>query len=166
MAEIAAGRKGREFTYPALENDAQRQFVRAWTEPEAEANATQVKTASDRGIAALLGLALGDAMGTPLEFLPPGTFQPLTDMVGGGPFNLKPGEWTDDTSMALCLAESLVKSKGFDPNDQMETYCRWWQQGHWSVKGKCFDIGATVSEALEKYRATGRSEERRGGKEC
>ena len=58
---------------------------------------------------ALLGLAVGDALGTTLEFTPPGTFEPVTDMVGGGPFGLEPGQWTDDTSMALCLAESLVE---------------------------------------------------------
>ena len=49
----------------------------------------------------LLGLAVGDALGTTLEFSPPGSFDPIEDMVGGGPFGLKPGRWTDDTSMAL-----------------------------------------------------------------
>lgn len=73
----------------------------------------------DRYRGALLGLAAGDALGTTVEFSPPGTFQPLDDIVGGGPFNLKPGEWTDDTSMALCLAESLIECKGFDPVDQL-----------------------------------------------
>lgn len=63
----------------------------------------------------LLGLGVGDALGTTLEFKPPGTFPPLTEMVGGGPFHLQPGEWTDDTSMALCLAESLIERQGFDP---------------------------------------------------
>ena len=63
----------------------------------------------------LLGLAVGDAVGTALEFKSPGSFEPLTDMVGGGPFRLEPGQWTDDTSMALCLAKSLVESNGFDP---------------------------------------------------
>ena len=66
-------------------------------------------TTLDRYRGCLLGLAAGDALGTTLEFEAPGSFEPLTDMVGGGPFNLKPGEWTDDTSMALCLAESLVE---------------------------------------------------------
>jgi ADP-ribosyl-[dinitrogen reductase] hydrolase len=72
---------------------------------------------------ALLGLAAGDALGTTLEFKPPGTFAPLTDMTGGGEFHLKPGEWTDDTSMALCLAESLIEKRGFDAKDQMDRYC-------------------------------------------
>jgi ADP-ribosylglycohydrolase len=58
---------------------------------------------TDRYRDALLGLAVGDALGTTLEFNRPGTFTPITDMIGGGPFNLEPGQWTDDTSMALCL---------------------------------------------------------------
>ena len=68
----------------------------------------------------LLGLATGDALGTTLEFKPPGTFAPLADMIGGGPFHLKPGEWTDDTSMALGPAESLIEKRGFDAQDQMD----------------------------------------------
>src|ERR1700732_2426031 len=94
---------------------------------------------------ALLGLAAGDALGTTLEFKPPGSFKRLTDMQGGGPFNLQPGQWTDDTSMALCLADSLVRMHGFDPKDQMERYCRWWQDGYLSCTGRCFDIGLPVS---------------------
>jgi ADP-ribosyl-[dinitrogen reductase] hydrolase len=104
---------------------------------------------------ALLGLAAGDALGTTLEFKSPGTFKPLSDMVGGGPFNLQPGQWTDDTSMALCLGESLVRCHGFDPKDQMERYCRWWQEGYLSYTGRCFDIGLTVSAALSKYTEAG-----------
>ena len=96
---------------------------------------------------ALLGLAAGDALGTTLEFKPPGTFAPLADMIGGGPFHLKPGQWTDDTSMALCLAESLVERNGFDAKDQMERYCGWREEGYLSSNGMCFDIGNTVSGA-------------------
>ena len=64
----------------------------------------------DRFLGCLLGLAAGDALGTTLEFKPPGTFEPITDMVGRGPFRLAAGQWTDDTSMALCLAESLIET--------------------------------------------------------
>jgi ADP-ribosylglycohydrolase len=53
----------------------------------------------DRYRGCLLGLAVGDALGTTLEFKRPGTFKPISDMVGRGPFDLKPGQWTDDTSM-------------------------------------------------------------------
>ncbi|MFL5340701.1 MAG: ADP-ribosylglycohydrolase family protein [Gemmataceae bacterium] len=109
----------------------------------------------DRYRGALLGLAAGDALGTTLEFRRPGGFEPLTDIVGGGPFHLKPGEWTDDTSMALCLAESLVERPEFDPRHQMETYCRWHNDGHLSVKGWCFDIGGTTSAALGRFERSG-----------
>jgi ADP-ribosyl-[dinitrogen reductase] hydrolase len=102
----------------------------------------------------MMGLAVGDAIGTTLEFKSPGTFKPLTDMIGGGPFNLTPGQWTDDTSMALCLAESLIE-KGFDAQDQMERYVRWWREGHLSSTGTCFDIGNATSTALRSFQETG-----------
>ncbi|MCB0196589.1 MAG: ADP-ribosylglycohydrolase family protein [Anaerolineae bacterium] len=104
---------------------------------------------------ALLGLACGDAVGTTLEFKPPGTFEPIDDMVGGGPFNLEPGQWTDDTSMALCLAESLLEKRGFDPTDQIERYVRWYHRGYMSSTGECFDIGNTVRSALHHFEKTG-----------
>ena len=103
----------------------------------------------------LMGLAAGDAVGTTVEFMRPGSFPPVTDLVGGGPFRLKPGEWTDDTSMALCLADSLITCGGFDPGDQMDRYLRWRDDGYLSSNGRCFDIGITVSDALNRYRDTG-----------
>lgn len=104
----------------------------------------------------LLGLAVGDAVGTTVEFNPPGTFPLVGDMVGGGPFGLNPGEWTDDTSMALCLADSLITCKGFDARDQMDRYVRWWKEGYLGSNGRCFDIGGTVSQALRRYQQTGK----------
>ena len=95
----------------------------------------------DRFRGALVGLAVGDAIGTSVELRPPGTFPPVTDMVGGGPFGLPPGAWTDDTSMALCLADSLLARRGFDPVDQLERYRRWYREGERSSVGRCFDIG-------------------------
>ena len=74
-------------------------------------------------------MAVGDAVGTTVEFQERGSFPPVTDMVGGGPFSLKAGFWTDDTSMALCLATSLIEKHGFDPKDQMDRYCRWRKVG-------------------------------------
>ena len=110
---------------------------------------------SDRARGCLLGLAVGDAVGTTVEFSRRGSFAPLTDMIGGGPFHLKAGEWTDDTSMALCLAESLVERCAFDARDQMTRYCRWWHEGHLSSNGRCFDIGITVSGALRRFEESG-----------
>jgi ADP-ribosyl-[dinitrogen reductase] hydrolase len=102
----------------------------------------------------LLGLAIGDAVGATVEFKERGSFPPMNDMVGGGPHRLKPGQWTDDTSMALCLATSLVEQGGFDANDQMDRYCQWRQEGYLSSTGECFDIGNTTSYALDCYQAT------------
>jgi ADP-ribosylglycohydrolase len=82
-------------------------------------NSTKMSFTIDRFRGCLLGLAAGDALGTTLEFKAPGSFIPLEDMVGGGPFGLQPGQWTDDTSMALCLADSLIELQGFDPIDQV-----------------------------------------------
>ncbi len=109
---------------------------------------------TDRYRGCLIGLAVGDALGTTLEFQPPGSFTLLNDMVGGGIFRLKPGQWTDDTSMALCLAESLIERRGFDPRDQMERYLRWYRDGYLSSTGRCFDIGSTVRAALERFETT------------
>ena len=108
-------------------------------------------TDRDRFRGCLLGLAAGDALGTTLEFKSPGSFEPISDMVGGGPFNLQPGQWTDDTSMALCLATSLVECDGFDPMDQMQRYVRWVGEGYLSSTGTCFDFGRTVARALAKF---------------
>ena len=102
-----------------------------------------------------MGLAVGDALGTTLEFKAPGTFEPLKDLVGGGPFHLEAGQWTDDTSMALCLAESLIEKKGFDPVDQLKKYVRWYREGYLSSTGKCFDIGTTIRSALVHFEKTG-----------
>jgi ADP-ribosyl-[dinitrogen reductase] hydrolase len=102
----------------------------------------------------LVGLAIGDALGTTLEFSRPGSFTPIKDIVGGGPFHLKAGEWTDDTSMALCLAESLITKTGFDPVDQMERYLKWFKDGYLSSNGICFDIGTTTLSSLMKFKET------------
>src|SRR4051794_19459334 len=88
----------------------------------------------------LLGLATGDALGAPLEGFPPGSFTPVKGMIGGGFHGLEPGYWTDDTALALCLAESLIKRRGFDPVDQLERYVRWFREGHLSSTGECFGI--------------------------
>ena len=112
-------------------------------------------TARDRFRGCLVGLAAGDALGTTLEFKNPGTFEPIDDMVGGGPFPLEAGQWTDDTSMALCLATSLIETDGFDPMDQMQRYFRWWREGYMSSIGYCFDIGNTTRDALSRFERTG-----------
>lgn len=111
--------------------------------------------ARDRAVGALVGLAVGDAVGTTLEFQPPGTFVPIDDMVGGGPFRLAPGQWTDDTSMAMCLAESILDTGHLDLEDQMRRYVAWRRDGYWASTGRCFDIGTTTSVALARFERTG-----------
>jgi ADP-ribosyl-[dinitrogen reductase] hydrolase len=103
----------------------------------------------------LLGLAAGDALGTTVEFKSPGTFPPVSTITGGGIFRLKAGEWTDDTSMALCLAESLIARREMDLVDQLVRYCQWREKGHLSSNGRCFDIGNTVGQALDRFKRSG-----------
>src|ERR1019366_1795767 len=104
----------------------------------------------DRCRGALIGLAVGDALGAAVEFSDPGSFPPVTGYRSGGPHGLKPGEWTDDTSMALALADSIA-SVGWDLNDQASRYVEWWQTGKYSVNGRRFDIGITTRNALGKF---------------
>jgi ADP-ribosyl-[dinitrogen reductase] hydrolase len=103
----------------------------------------------------LLGLACGDALGAPIEFMGPDQFDPVVDFRGGGVFGVQPGQWTDDTSMALCLADSLIRCRDFDPADQMQRYLRWYREGYLSSVGACFDIGSTTREALERFGVEG-----------
>lgn len=104
-----------------------------------------------RYLGSLLGLAVGDALGAPVEFKARGSFDAVFEMQSGGPFNLKKGQWTDDTSLALCLGSSLVEKNGFDPYDQIERYQKWFREGYMSCTGNCFDIGNTTKAALLRY---------------
>lgn len=152
LAHLQAVR--RDIDRSAPETPAQHDFVRRWQEPTA-VHAATMRQIRDRARGAMLGLAVGDAVGTTLEFQRPGTFTPISDMVGGGPFALPVGAWTDDTSMMLCLAESLLVCGGFDATDQMQRYVRWHETGYFSVTGRCFDIGSTVLGSLMRFRRTG-----------
>jgi ADP-ribosyl-[dinitrogen reductase] hydrolase len=98
---------------------------------------------------------VGDALGATLEFSVRDAKPRLTQMIGGGPFDLKPGEWTDDTAMALALAYSLLSCRGFDAADLMERFVSWWRDGEYSCTGACFDIGTTTREALFRFQETG-----------
>lgn len=102
----------------------------------------------------LVGLAVGDALGASVEFMAPGSFEPVTGYRAGGPHNLPPGYWTDDTSMALCSAYSLIERKGFDPHDHMDRFVRWFRNGYCSSTGTCFDIGNRTHSALLRYEKT------------
>lgn len=114
-----------------------------------------MKNLQKKALGSFLGLAVGDALGTTLEFQKRDVFPKVTSLVGGGVFSLRPGDWTDDMSMALCLADSLIESKGFNPLDQMSKYCDWYKNGYNSSNGYCFDIGNTVRQALNTFLKTG-----------
>lgn len=109
----------------------------------------------DRLLGSFIGLAIGDAVGTTVEFRERDTFEPVTDMVGKGPFNLPAGYFTDDTSMALCLAESLIAFPDFSRIDLLERFSRWYRDGENSPTGRCFDIGSTTRSAIVNWEKTG-----------
>lgn len=115
---------------------------------------TEPGAIADRATGALLGLAVGDAVGTTLEFRGRDSGAAVTDMVGGGPFDLKAGEWTDDTAMALALADSLAAHDSFDEQDLLGRFVNWWQWGEYSCTGECFDIGITTRHALQRWLST------------
>lgn len=140
----------------AIETVAQEKYVRkAKPLPRRSAMAGVPKANEDRAIGCLLGLAIGDALGTTLEFSSRDSLPVVTDLVGGGPFSLKAGEWTDDTSMALCLADSLLACRQLDPAELMGRFQHWRDRGHNSVTGHCFDIGITTSQSISRFAADG-----------
>lgn len=108
------------------------------------------KSTKDYRRGTLMGLGIGDALGAAVEFKSPGSFKPVTGYRSGGPHGLEAGEWTDDTSMALALADSIA-TVGWDLNDQADRYVQWWRTGKYSVNGRCFDIGITTRRALGNF---------------
>ena len=109
----------------------------------------------DRAVGALLGLAVGDAIGASREFTRRDAMPPLREMVDGGHFSLRAGEWTDDTAMALCLADSILACRKLDQHDLLQRFCRWWRRGENSCTGSSFSIGITTYAALERYERSG-----------
>jgi ADP-ribosylglycohydrolase len=152
----------RSLQWPTVPETAeQSDYVRAWTprvfaaEPEADPLLDPATLAAARGLrerflGALLGLAVGDAVAAATQYKRPGRFDPIGDMLGGGPFDLPRGAWSDDTAMALCLAESLLEREGFDARDQVARYRRWQQHGHLSATGQCLGITAGTARALAR----------------
>ncbi len=108
----------------------------------------------NRFLGCFVGLAVGDAVGAPLEFLRRGSFEPVSAMTEGGKLRIRKGEFTDDTSMALCLADSLTSMGRFDPADQMERYGQWVVNGRFSSRPQAFGFGQTFMTAWFRYRKT------------
>lgn len=111
---------------------------------------TAARNLRDRYLGALLGLAVGDAVAAATQYRRAGTFTPVGDMLGGGPFDLPRGGYSDDTAMALCLADSLLERNGFDARDQIETYRRWQTEGYLSATGQCVGITASTARAIAR----------------
>jgi len=100
----------------------------------------------------LLGLAVGDALGTTLEFGPRRSLDNLhTEMIGGGVFGLAPGQWTDDTAMAVAMGRSLVHEKAFHPLNILNEWSEWYLRGKHACTGDCFDIGNATRSALDAF---------------
>ncbi|HVH84512.1 MAG TPA: ADP-ribosylglycohydrolase family protein, partial [Steroidobacteraceae bacterium] len=149
----------RSVQWPSIpETELQVEYVRGWTAPpppEGDPLLEPSTLAAARGLrerflGALLGLALGDAAAAATQFKRPDRLAPVGDLLGGGPFDLPRGGWSDDTAMALCLAESLLERNGFDARDQVERYTRWQRQGHLSATGRCLGITAGTARALAR----------------
>ncbi len=152
-----AVRRVRDARPGAIETRAQQAHVAHVERCAPRAPAAPARTDDDirdRALGALLGLAVGDAVGTTLEFRDRDSEPRLDDMVGGGPFHQPPGGWTDDTSMALALADSLASCDALDGRDLMDRFVRWWREGEYSHTGGCFDIGITTRQALARYEET------------
>jgi len=143
----------RSDTWPEVpETDVQRDFIRAYVPVTDPTRAVEVmdaaRTLRERFQGALLGLAVGDALAAHTQFRKPGSFAAVGDLLGGGPFDLPRGAWTDDTAMALLLGESLLDCEGFDGQDQVNRYVRWQREGYGSATGQCVGISASVARAL------------------
>lgn len=118
--------------------------------PRREFNDSKIDNRID---GSLVGLAVGDALGASVEFRPQKYLaeHPVHGMMGGGTWGLQAGQWTDDTSMALCLASSLITKRTFNPYDQLVRYKWWYRYGYLSSTGKCFDIGNATRNAIEEF---------------
>lgn len=145
----------REARPGAIENQAQEVYVMRSSSVGEDLPGCSERYIEDRAIGAMLGLAIGDALGTTLEFSARDSKPRLTDMVGGGPFKLEPGQWTDDTAMALALMDSLSSNPQLDEADLMRRFAAWHEEGTYSCTGTCFDIGSTVRAALARFKASG-----------
>jgi len=148
------------------ETEEQFEYVRGWRAVKAVHAPARAELAApvldaarsmrERFQGTMIGLAVGDALGSAVQHRKPGSFAPLGEMIGGGPFDLPRGAWSDDTAMALCLAESLLECEGVDPSDQVRRYQKWQREGYLSSTGQCVGITAAVSRALATAQFSGK----------
>ena len=109
----------------------------------------------DRVAGAFVGLAIGDALGAPVEFADRGTFEPVTSYRSGGRFNLPAGAWTDDTAMAVCLGQSLIEKRTLDNGDLLNRFCDWAENGTNTSTGIAVGIGQNTLRVLGDFRRNG-----------
>ncbi len=105
----------------------------------------------NKAIGSIVGFAIGDALGAPVEFKERGTFEPIKFYKSGGKFNLPAGAYTDDTAMTLCLAQSLLDKNGCDADDQLQKYIAWLNDGYMSATGVSVGCGKQIYRALLTY---------------
>lgn len=105
----------------------------------------------DALIGGVIGVIIGDALGLPVQFMTKTEIRknPITGMTGGGVFGLEPGAWSDDSSLTLCLAESLYEV-GYNPADIARRFVKWYRDGYMTPFGESFDIGGTTSIAMKR----------------
>jgi len=109
----------------------------------------------DRAVGSLVGLAIGDALGASVHYQKRDTFEPVTDLIGGGPFKLEPGGWTDSTAMALALADSLISCNKLDELDFLTRLRAWYEEGKYSHTTQCIDINKGMVLAMKRFAARG-----------
>ena len=114
-----------------------------------------VTTYDVRAWGALVGLAIGDALGAPVEFQRRGSFEPVTDMMSGGYFRLPAGAWTDDTAQAICLANSLLENPDFSAGDFLDRLWGWMERGENTSTGIAIGVGQNTLRVMGNYRRTG-----------
>lgn len=154
LKRVQQARHAIKSSRPSPDYSAQVSFVLRWQEPDAELASSWLRWRSRyRGV--MLGAAVGDALGVTNEMLLRENTLPVSQLIGGGICDIAPGGWTDDTAMILCVAEGLILKHGFDANDQMDRFVRWWRYGYMTCAGRTYDVGNTTRIALFSYIQTG-----------
>jgi ADP-ribosylglycohydrolase len=103
----------------------------------------------------LFGVAVGDALGVPVEFKGRDDLRhnPVENMIGYGTYSVPPGTWSDDSSLTFCLAEALTE--GFDLKAIGQNFVKWYYKNYWTARGKVFDVGGTTLQAIERLARDG-----------
>lgn len=139
---------------PSPDYHAQLSFVSGWQPPTpADTERWERRRSVFRGV--MLGAALGNALGVTNDMRPAKAALPVTTIQGGGLFDVAAGEWTDETAMLLCVAESMIQMRGFDARDVAERFLQWWRDGYMTCSGRVFEVGNTTRMALFAYQQTG-----------